>query len=83
MIVPAAKRLLVKTLEKSSSGGIILNQSDLMDPTLEYGEVVSETSTLYPQGTKVYYSKYSVAKILDGKTELYIIPEVDVMAHEV
>jgi co-chaperonin GroES (HSP10) len=83
MIIPNDKRILIKELEKKESyGGIVLEGGALMDHSLSYGEVVSETSEKFPKGTKVYFSEYSTARITVNKQELKIIPEIDIMAFE-
>lgn len=81
MIKPAEKRIIVKTIDKQTDGKIVLSKQDMMEHTLEYGEVVFG-SDKYPTGSKVYYSAYSTARINDKGQELYIIPEVDVMAYD-
>lgn len=83
MIIPNDKRLIIKELEKKESySGLVVGGDALMDHSLSYGEVVSETSEKFPKGTKIYYSEYSTARITIDKEELKIIPEVDIMAFE-
>lgn len=83
MIVPNTKRLLVKQIKKQKNDkGIYLDQGALMDHSLSYGEVISNTSKKFPKGTKIYYSEYSTARITIEGNDIYIIPEVDVMAFE-
>ena len=81
MIKPAERRIIVKTIEKQQESKIVLSKQDMMEHTLEYGEVVFG-SEKYPTGTRVYYSAYSTARVNDKGQELYIIPEVDIMAYD-
>jgi co-chaperonin GroES (HSP10) len=60
----------------------VVGGDTLMDHSLAYGEVVSETSKDFPKGTKVYYSEYSTARVTIDNKKFFIIPEVDVMAIE-
>ena len=81
MIKPAEKRIIVKLVDKTSDSKIFLTKESLMEHNLEYGEVV-QGSEKYPTGTRVYYSKYSTARVNDKGQELFIIPEIDVMAYD-
>jgi len=81
MIKPAEKRIIVKLVDKDSGSKLFLSNESMMEHNLEYGEVV-EGSDKYKAGTRVYYSKYSTARINDGGQELFIIPEIDVMAYD-
>ncbi len=83
MLVPNKNRLLVKQIKKEESDkGIILEQGALMDHSLNFGEVISKNSEDFPKGTKIYYSEYSTARIHYEGDDIYIIPEVDIMAFE-
>ena len=81
MIKPAERRIIIKPIEKQQESKIMLSKQDMMEHTLDYGEVVFG-SEKYPTGMKVYYSTYSTARVNDHGQELYIIPEIDVMAYD-
>ena len=86
MIHPTDGRLLIKKLDRqeaTTESGVFLPGTQLQEESLRYGEVVSEGHKKYPQGTKVFYSRYSTTRVADEKgNDFFIVSDLDIMAVE-
>ena len=83
MLIPSKGRLVVEEIQRKdtqTASGLHLPGELLQQENLLFGKVISTTSDEFPEGTQVFYSRYSASMTIDstGKKR-FIIPEADVM----